>query len=146
MQKKDEQIIAKLRENSRRSYSDIGKDLCIPTSTVFDKVTRLKKTGLITKCTVLMDYLKAGYGYIVNLVVRVNKNDKSDFITFLKQQNNINNLFEADDGFVFVMDCVHRNMREYVSFREKIKSNYNILEIKENVVLDYIKRESFMSN
>jgi DNA-binding Lrp family transcriptional regulator len=146
MKERDNQILAKLREDSRKSLSEIGKELGMPTSTVFDRVNSLKKQGLITKCTALMDYSKAGYNYVVNLVLRVDSQDKQSLKAFLLEQQNVNNLYEANDGYVFLLDTIHNNMKDYVMFRELLKSRFKLKELHENIILEDLKREAFINN
>jgi Lrp/AsnC family transcriptional regulator for asnA, asnC and gidA len=51
----DKVILSFLKENSRKTFVDIGKSLGISDSTVYNRVKRLSEIGLIKKFTVDID-------------------------------------------------------------------------------------------
>ena len=58
--KKDEQILAKLQLDSRKSVSEIAGELSIPRTTVQERIKRLIKNGIIKRFTIQEDYSKLG--------------------------------------------------------------------------------------
>lgn len=55
----DEQIIALLREDARRAYSAIGRQVGLGTNAVSARVRRLREAGVITGFTVLLGEARA---------------------------------------------------------------------------------------
>ncbi|MGH3164553.1 MAG: Lrp/AsnC family transcriptional regulator [Trebonia sp.] len=57
----DHEILALLREDARRTLSDIGKRVTLSTAAVKRRIDRLQDTGIITGYTVQVDYAKLGW-------------------------------------------------------------------------------------
>lgn len=60
MDKKDELILAILKENSKLSSQQISKKTRIPITTVHNRIKKLEKQGIIKGYTVILDNKKIG--------------------------------------------------------------------------------------
>lgn len=60
----DLEILQVLEENSKRTYTEIGRLLGVAHSTVYDRIRKMEKHGIIRKYTVILDLEKAGVKYI----------------------------------------------------------------------------------
>ncbi|MFB0522554.1 MAG: Lrp/AsnC family transcriptional regulator [Candidatus Bathyarchaeia archaeon] len=60
----DLEILQALEENSKRTYTEIGRLLGVAHSTVYDRIRKMEKQGIIRKYTVILDLEKAGVKYI----------------------------------------------------------------------------------
>ncbi len=58
----DYEIIALLREDARRTFSDIATQVSLSTAAVKRRVDRLREKGVITGFTVQIDHAKLGWG------------------------------------------------------------------------------------
>jgi Lrp/AsnC family transcriptional regulator for asnA, asnC and gidA len=58
----DLKILKELQKNGRMNYAEISRRTGIPSSTVYDKITRLVNKGVIKKFTVILDREKVGFG------------------------------------------------------------------------------------
>ncbi|OXM72471.1 MULTISPECIES: Lrp/AsnC family transcriptional regulator [Amycolatopsis] len=58
----DREILALLREDARRTLSDIASRVTLSTAAVKRRVDRLRETGVITGFTVQVDHAKLGWG------------------------------------------------------------------------------------
>ena len=58
----DAQIVALMRENSRRSFQDIGKQVALSAPAVKRRVDRLESTGVIKGYTAVIDPVAMGWG------------------------------------------------------------------------------------
>ncbi|MGQ9551743.1 MAG: Lrp/AsnC family transcriptional regulator [Candidatus Bathycorpusculaceae bacterium] len=56
----DLKILENLQEDSRQTYTAIGERLGIAHSTVYDRIRRMEKYGIIKKYTAIIDVEKAG--------------------------------------------------------------------------------------
>jgi DNA-binding Lrp family transcriptional regulator len=56
----DFEILKVLQEDARRTYTAIGKRLGIAHSTVYDRIKRMEKYGVIKRYIAIVDYRKAG--------------------------------------------------------------------------------------
>ncbi|MFQ6051436.1 MAG: winged helix-turn-helix transcriptional regulator [Candidatus Hydrothermarchaeota archaeon] len=58
---KDMKIIEILRENSRKSFTEIAEELGVSESTIRKRVKALEDEGIIKKYTIIVDPAKIGY-------------------------------------------------------------------------------------
>ena len=58
----DIKILNILQKNARLSYREIAKELGVSVGTVYNRVKRLEKSGVIKGYTPLIDYEKIGFG------------------------------------------------------------------------------------
>ena len=64
----DLKILGVLQEDARHTYTDIGKSLGMAHSTVYDRIKRLERYGIIRKYTTIIDPEKAGTRRILALM------------------------------------------------------------------------------
>ncbi len=64
----DVEILQALEENSKRTYTEIGRVLGVAHSTVYDRIRKMEKQGIIRKYTVLLDLEKAGVKHITAIM------------------------------------------------------------------------------
>lgn len=70
LDKKDLSIISLLKENSRFSIRDIAKKTGIRPSTVHQRITQLRKKGVIEKFTVKLNNKEVEENFIVFLLIK----------------------------------------------------------------------------
>lgn len=56
----DWQILRQLQENAKQTYTEIGSQLNVAHSTVYDRIQKMEKLGVITKYEALIDSDKLG--------------------------------------------------------------------------------------
>ncbi len=64
----DLRILEALQEDARHTYTDIGKRLGMAHSTIYDRIKRLERYGVIRKYTTIVDADKAGARRIMALM------------------------------------------------------------------------------
>jgi DNA-binding Lrp family transcriptional regulator len=57
----DEQIVALLRENARRSFQDIGSRVSLSAPAIKRRVDRLEEAGIIQGYSAVLDHVKLGW-------------------------------------------------------------------------------------
>ena len=132
-----------LRENSREKLTTISRKTNIPISTLFDLLKELQ-TGLITKSTVLLDYSKLGYHTRAKVFLKVNNDSKDKLKNHLNLNPNVNTVFKINNKWNFIIETVHKNIKELDDFLEKLEDNYNIEDKQIHYLVDEVKREGFV--
>ena len=74
----DFEILKVLQEDARRTYTAIGKRLEIAHSTVYDRIKRMEKYGVIRKYIALVDHRKAGAKFITAIMTVFTDPKESD--------------------------------------------------------------------
>ncbi|MBC7130654.1 Lrp/AsnC family transcriptional regulator [Candidatus Bathyarchaeota archaeon] len=64
----DLKILEALQEDARQTYTMIGKRLGVAHSTVYDRIRKLERQGIIKKYTTLVDCEKAGVKYVTAIM------------------------------------------------------------------------------
>ena len=100
-------IITHLRKNSRHSVVNIAKNLEMPVSTVYDKLNRLQKEGIIKKHSTIVDFPKIGYNHQVKFVLKIEHSQIKELLNFLKKHQNVNSIYEINSEFDFLVETVH---------------------------------------
>ena len=72
MDEKDRKILDILAEHGEYTTRKIAKKTLLPTTTIHNRIKRLKKEKIIKKFTVDIDHEKAGKGFLAYILVSVN--------------------------------------------------------------------------
>ena len=144
MNLKDLQIVSDLRRDARSSIALISKNVDMPTSTIYDKINRFKSDKIIKKCAALVDFPKLGFNHHAKIAMKIDRNDKENLFSFLKDHSCINSLHEINHGFDFFIETIHRDIKHYSDFVELLKSRFNFFEFHEYRIINELKREDFL--
>ncbi|MBW3013295.1 Lrp/AsnC family transcriptional regulator [Candidatus Woesearchaeota archaeon] len=138
-------LLANLRENGRCKLTEISKKSRIPVSTVFDMLQEMQE-NVITKNTVLIDFSKLGYHTRAQIFIRVEKQDKERLKNLLIFADNVNSIYRINGGWDFIIETVHRSIKELDDFLEDLGREVCIQEKEIHYLIEDIKREEFLSN
>lgn len=72
MDGKDKKILEMLQEHSEYTTRQIAKKTLLPTTTIHNRIRKLKQEGIIKKFTVDLDYSKLDKGFVVYLLISAN--------------------------------------------------------------------------
>ena len=145
MKKKDYIIIKHLRDNARKSITDISKETQIPVSTIFKKLKDLDKS-VVKKYVAVLNYELTGHHQWNVLFLKIPSNQKKEFEEFLSNHPNINNLYEIISDFNYKLETVFKNIKEYTDFVELIKEKFEVSDFKDFNIIKDVKREGFNIN
>ena len=143
MNPKTLQFLTHLRENSREKLTTISKKTNIPISTLFDLLKELQG-GLVTKSTVLLDFSKLGFHTRAKVFLKVNNEDKEKLRNHLNLNPNVNTIFKINNSWSFLIETVHKNIKELDSFLEKLHEKFMIENQQIHYLIDEVKREGFV--
>lgn len=73
-------ILRNLQENARLTFTEIGRRLKLAHSTIYDRIKRMEKHGIIKKYTVLLDPKKAGVKLLTAIVTVFTDPKESDAV------------------------------------------------------------------
>jgi len=75
MDEKDFLILKELSKDARVSIKDISKKVGLPRSTVYDRIKKMKESGVIKKFTVVPDFKKLGKPITAFVLMKCRKSD-----------------------------------------------------------------------
>ncbi|MEM4282209.1 MAG: Lrp/AsnC ligand binding domain-containing protein [Candidatus Woesearchaeota archaeon] len=144
-QKKDLVIIAHLRQNARMKLTAMSRKTALPVSTIYDRL-QLHEGKTILKHSSLIDFSRLGFSARVNVLFKLGKTDKQEFVAFLSKHQNVNSLYRINNGFDFLAECIFKNIRELEDFFEQLDARFDIKHKEVYHVIDELKREAFLSD
>ena len=142
---KDFILISYLRKDARKNITKMSRVTGIPISTIFDKIKKYKKS-VIERFTSLINFKALGYDIRVNMILRVDRNDKGVMENFLLKHENINSVLKIASGYDFLVDAVFKDMGEFENFVSLLDKRFNIIDRKEYFIFNELKREAFLSD
>ena len=136
-------ILTHLRRNARENFAGLSKKTGIPASTIFDY---LKKTDIINKYTCLLNFSKLGFNYWQKTIVKLEGGDSFEFERYLLDHDNVNSVYGVNNNFDYLIETVHHNIKDYLTFIEEIESKFNITKKREIQIINEVKKEGFLTN
>ena len=141
--KKELIILSHLRQNARKSLTEIFRQTGVPVSTLFDKLKKYEK-GLIKKNTVLLNFNKLGFGVRVKILLKAAKDQKENLRIHLVNSHNVNSVSSVTNGFDFLIEALFRNLKDMQQFSDNIEQ-FNLTKKEEFFIIEEFKSESFLS-
>ena len=142
MNQKQYKLLGHLRKNSREKLTTISKKTNIPISTLFDTLKEIQGS-LISKSTILLNYENLGYHARAKVFLKVDKEDKERLCKRLQFSNNVNSIYKINNNWNFIVETVHKNVKELDQFLEQLRSDFKIEDKQIHYLIEDIKREGF---
>jgi DNA-binding Lrp family transcriptional regulator len=143
----DWKILRSLQQNSKLTYSEIGRQLGVAHSTVYDRIRKLEKSGIITKWTVEINFEKTGINNILANMIVYTDPKESDNVA--KRLSSAKEVLEASislsEELLIIAKVVARNQDELHSFvAKKVAPLQGVLRIRTSIITKKYKEERFM--
>jgi DNA-binding Lrp family transcriptional regulator len=142
---KETLLLSHLRNNSREKLTSISKKTGIPIATLFYLLKELEGNRY-TKSTILLNFENLGYHSHAQIFLKVNREDKLKARTFLEKQDSVNTVYKTNNGWDFIIETVHNNIKQLDKFIEKIDENFEIKNHQIHYLIEEVKKEDFMKN
>jgi DNA-binding Lrp family transcriptional regulator len=142
LNKKSLALLSCLRKNSREKLTKISRHTQIPISTLFDNLKALQGK-VITRNTVLLDFSQLGFHAQAHVFVKVDRNSTDQFLKHLICNENTNNVHKVNGKWDFVLETVHKNLRDLDKFLEGLETQYGIQDKEIHYLVCDVKREGF---
>ncbi len=135
---KDFSIIDALKENSRLPIRDIAKLTKLRTSTVHQRILKLKEKGVIEKFTVKLNTTAVGEGFIVFMLV---KTKPSAMLDKLVENKHVKEFFGITGEYDLFLKLKFKDVEEFNDFIIKFRKEQSIQTTLTMVVTAHVKEE-----
>lgn len=142
MNKKTLSFLSCLKDNSREKLTTISKKTNIPISTLFDMLKELNEK-IIIKNTVLLNFVQLGFDTRAQVILKVSREHKDRLRKHLECNGSVNTVYKVNSGWDFVIETIHRSIKELDNFLENLDQNFNVEDKEIHYVVDEVKREGF---
>jgi DNA-binding Lrp family transcriptional regulator len=116
---KDQKIIDELKKDSRISIRDIAKKTSIRPSTVHQRITRLKESGVIEKFTLKLNNQLIGENFIVFMFVATDR----DIEPVIFKDSHVKEVFGITGEYDLLMKLKFKDIEDFnnyvLDFRKK---------------------------
>jgi DNA-binding Lrp family transcriptional regulator len=135
----DQQILAELRQNCRRSYREIAAKIGMSPAALIERIKRLEQEGIVTGYSANFDYQALGYDFMAILQISINGD-------LLKIQENIARLsgvaavYDTTGQYDSVAILMCRSRQELSALVKKILKMNGVEKTNTNMVLNVVKK------
>jgi len=143
----DWKILKALQENSKQTYSEVGRKLGVAHSTVYDRIRKMEKNGVIKKWTVDIDHEKIGINYVTaRMTVYTDPKESENVAKALSEAKQVLEVsMSLSEELLIIVKVIARDQDELHSFiAKKVAPLQGVLRIRTSIVTKKIKEERFL--
>jgi DNA-binding Lrp family transcriptional regulator len=143
----DWQILQAIQENSKQTYSEVGRRLGVAHSTVYDRIRKMEKSGIIKKWTVDIDLEKIGINYITAcMTVYTDPKESENVAKRLSEAKEVLEVsMSLSEELLIIAKVFARDQEELHSFiAKKVAPLQGVMRIRTSIVTKKIKEERFL--
>jgi len=132
------EILEILKNNSRASYTEIGKILGLSEGAIRKRVRKMIEEGIIKKFTVIIDYKKIGK---VESLTGINVFPESllKVIEEIKKIDKIDKIYLTSGDHTLIVNIVADSFKELDEIHKKIESIEGVVKVYPAPILEIIK-------
>ena len=143
----DWEILKILQENSKQTYSEVGRQLGVAHSTIYDRIRKLEKNGVIKKWTVDIDLEKIGMNYITARMTVYTDPKESDNVA--KKLSDAKEVLEVSislsEELLIIAKVFAKDQDELHSFiAKKVAPLQGVLRIRTSIITKKYKEEKVL--
>jgi Lrp/AsnC family transcriptional regulator, regulator for asnA, asnC and gidA len=132
----DEQILAQLLDDGRKSLVDIGKTCNTPYEEVLRHYRKMVKEGIIVGATTEVNFRALGFQYMATIMLDVKEENATAVKEFLTKQPNIAAVYSSNKKFnVSAIFRLH-HVQELDQIKEEIRRQGLTTEVQSSLWLD----------
>jgi len=134
----DRDILARLREDSRRSYLEIARELGVSGGTIHQRMGKMKEAGVVVGSRLDLDYRRLGYEVEALVGIRLARaGAAADTRTRLEEISEITEIDYTTGTYSLLVRVVARSMQDlYELLSGRLQSFADIQSTETFVVLD----------
>jgi DNA-binding Lrp family transcriptional regulator len=141
----DYEIIAHIRNDTRRPIPAIAKATGVPPSTIYEKMRRQYK-DVFKKHIALLNFHELGYHSVVHFAISCRENDRQELRSFLMEHPRINSLHRVNFGWDFLAEGIFKDLGEAEDFKTLLKARFCPRQLECFSVVEELKKESFLTS
>ena len=151
----DIKVLIELQEDARKSLREIAEKLNVAEGTVYNRINKLKKMGIIEKFIPVIDYSKLGFDITAIIGITAEGGHLIELEELLAREPNVTAVHDVTGEFDVITVARFRNRSELNDFIKRIasldhvKRTYTMLVlnvVKETHIIDLSKLSSILLN
>jgi Lrp/AsnC family transcriptional regulator for asnA, asnC and gidA len=140
----DRNILKILQENARTSYREIQDKLGISIGTIHNRISKLKKNGVIEGYTLKLNNEKLGYK--LSFLIRINCNGKftEEILSDIKKIPEVCSVFHTTGDQSAALICRFKESDDVQKFIHFLNQKEYITRTNSNMILKEYKNSSYV--
>ena len=139
MKGKEIGVIKELRRNSRTSFTELGRVVDTPVSTIVKVIEKFRKKAVIKRYASLVDF--AVLGFPLKSVFLIKTNQKGRVKEFLMNQDSLNTLYRLSGDYDFYAEHLFSDMASHTDFVDGLME-LDVIKVSTHF-LTGVKEEAF---
>jgi len=139
----DIKILKELQEDARKSLKEIAEKVGVAEGTVYNRINKMKRIGLIKKFIPVIDYSMLGYDIIAVIGVTAEGGYLVEIEKEIAKEPNVTAVYDVTGEFDIVVVAKFKGREDLNTFVKKIASMENVKRTYTMLVLNVVK-ESHM--
>jgi DNA-binding Lrp family transcriptional regulator len=143
----DWKILQAIQENSKQTYTEIGRQLDVAHSTVFDRIRKMERSGVIKKWTVDINFELIGMNYMTaRMTVYADPKEIENLAKKLSEAKEVLEVsLSLSEEFLIIANVFAKNQDELHSFiAKKVAPLQGVLRIRTSIITKKIKQERLL--
>jgi DNA-binding Lrp family transcriptional regulator len=141
---KEFEILKHLRGNSRTTVTEIGRKVNLPRSTVYDKIKKFKREGIVNKYSCLLNFNQLGLPIQVKVLFKADNTSKIKLGETLINSEHTNNVVKLGNEFDYLASFAFKSMDELHKFLDTLTAEHQIRDYRVLYIANELKREGFL--
>ena len=143
----DWKILKIIQENSKQTYSEIGRQLNVAHSTIYDRIRKMEKNGIIKKWTIDINHEKIGITYMTAImIVYSDPKEIEDIARKISESKEVLELsLSLSEELLIIAKIVASNQEELHSFiAKRVAPIKGVLRIRTSIITKKIKQKRLL--
>jgi len=137
----DRKILNVLNKDARMSFRRIAKELKISPTTLYNKVKKLEKSGVLKGYIPLIDTKSVGYDLMAIISLRVRQEKDVEVQKAIAKFPQVGAVYEVTGDWDLILICYFKGRDDLTNFLKKELPLSNIERAITHLVLNVVKEE-----
>ena len=137
----EKKILNTLNKNARMSFRQTAKKLRISPTTLYNKVRKLERNGVLKGYIPLIDAEAVGYGLMAIIGLRVNQEKDTEVQKAISKFPQVEAVYEITGDWDLFLICHFKDRHDLTNFIKKELPLANIERAITHIVLKVVKEE-----
>jgi len=135
----DIKVLIELQEDARKSLREIAEKLNVAEGTVYNRINKLKKMGIIEKFIPVIDYSKLGFDITAIIGITAEGGHLIEVEELLAKEPNVTAVYDVTGEFDVITVARFRSRSELNDFIKRIASLEHVKRTYTMLVLNVVK-------
>ncbi len=135
----DIKILVELQEDARKSLREIAEKLGVVEGTVYNRINKLKKLGIIKKFIPVIDYSKLGFDLIAVIGITAEGGHLVEVEEMLANEPNVTAVYDVTGQFDVITVAKFKDRESLNAFVKRIAGLEHVQKTYTMLVLNVIK-------